>query len=296
MGGGGEAERVDEAGVGDGDGDVDVDVDADAAAPAALQPPARAEREAVERSISPGDLSFEASEGRVRALIAGVHAGFGGAASAEVQERLAQAIELLDALRAPSDRALLLDEAELAIRQLGLTPPNLVLFDRLLVHLRRRVGGPRRARLHRAILTASPHLVVALGGLVAILVAWVVTYGFMPLLDRPDVGTLQLVTEAGFIGALTSLMLRFNRLRGSGSLSARDAFFEGLCRPFIGFFFAWMTYYLIDGGLLPFRPASGVTSVHLYCGVAFVTGFSERLAASFVEAIAVKTGGGERGR
>ncbi|MCB1236659.1 MAG: hypothetical protein KDM91_16450 [Verrucomicrobiae bacterium] len=141
----------------------------------------------------------------------------------------------------------------------------------------------------------SPHIVVAGGAMVAMAISFFVTYGLMPVLDRPDTATLQVVTEAGFIGALTSLMLRFHHLRGHGVIGPRDAFFEGLFRPFIGVFFAWMMYFLLDAQLLPFRPVEGTSMLNLHAGLAFVTGFSERLAASVVEGLTQRAGGGGGG-
>lgn len=230
-------------------------------------------------------LSYDASEERARGIIRRIRARGGVAIDDGIQERLARLIGLLDDLRGPGDRALLFDQAELALRQLDDEPANLILFDRLLDDLRERVGSPAHARRRRLLLSVSPHIVVAGGAMVAMAISFFVTYGLMPVLDRPDTATLQVVTEAGFIGALTSLMLRFHHLRGHGVIGPRDAFFEGLFRPFIGLFFAWMTYYLLDAGLLPIRPIEGVSSVHLYAGIAFVTGFSERLATSFVDVI-----------
>ena len=232
---------------------------------------------------SAGPMSYDASEARARAILAGI-GGLGLPRGDEaVQERVAAVIGLLDEMRVPSDRAYLLDLAELALRQLE-APPNLALCDRLIAQMQGRVFTGVWRRPVRAWASANPHLIVACGVLCATLIAFVVAYGLLPALARPDLLAMQVVTEAGFAGSLTSVMLRFNRWRGRG-MSSRDAFFEGLFRPFIGVFFAWMVYYLLDAGILPFRVAAEGSRYHFYAGLAFVTGFSERLAVSFVDTL-----------
>lgn len=229
-------------------------------------------------------MSYEDSELRARELVAGLRALGAVAREDAVQERIAAVLGLLEDLRVSGDRALLLEKAGLALEQLGCAPPNLILCDRLVEQLKARAPGGTWRWLLRVIVSATPHIIVALGSLLALLVAGVITYVVLPLLSRPDLAEMQLVTEAGFAGSLTSLMLRFNRWRGRG-ISARDAFFEGLFRPFIGIFFGWMSYYLLDAGLLPFHARAGGSTMNFYAAVAFVSGFSERMAVSFAESL-----------
>jgi len=254
-----------------------------AVAPVDKEPPPRA---AGRRGDAESDgLSYDASEVRARLLIASIERLGLPAGDEAVQERVAAIVGLVDDLRLPGDRALLLDRAEFALRQLALRPPNLVLCDRMIDQLRTRTLRGLIRGMMRVGTSANPHLIVASGVALAMVINMIVSYGFLPIFDRPDLLTLQLVTEAAFAGSLTSLMLRFNRWRGTISLTARDAFFEGLFRPFIGVFFAWMVYYLFKAGLVPFRVIGEGSEVHFHAGIAFVTGFSERLAVSFVDTL-----------
>ena len=245
--------------------------------------------ESREHPLGAVNLSFEDSELRARELVRMVQAR--SCAPGPIQERLAELVLLLEGLRLPRERALLFDEAELILKQLEHEPPNLVLADRLLTHLKARSGRPQVQRLLRLVMSAAPHVIVAAGAIMAMVISFVLTHVIIPLTPRTDLLTLQLVTEAGFVGALTSLMLRFHAIRARWQLSTRDAFFEGFFRPFIGVFFAWMIYYLLDAELFPFRPAAGASKTQLYIGLAFVTGFSERLAASVVEGLVAQASG-----
>ena len=236
------------------------------------------------------DLSYEDSERRASLLLRRVGRGCAGV-EASIQERLGLLLTLIAGMRLPRERGLLFDEAELALEQLTSSPPNLVLFDALLKDLRARVGSPRVQRARRMVVSLAPHVIVAAGATLAMLLSLLLTHVLLPLIPRTDLWTLQLVTEAGFLGALTSLMLRFHRIRAQWRMSNRDAFFEGLFRPFIGVFFAWMVYYLFDAQLVPLRPAAGASETSLYISLAFVTGFSERLGASFVEGITAQASG-----
>ncbi len=246
-----------------------------------------------ERARGAPNLSYEDSELRARELVRMVQSRSG--APEPIQERLAELVQMLEGLRLPRERALLFDQAELLLHQLDHEPPNLVLADRLLKHLKARCGPPRAQRLLRLVMSAAPHVIVAAGAVLAMVISFVLTHVLIPLTPRADLITLQLVTEAGFVGALTSLMLRFHAIRARWQLSTRDAFFEGLFRPFIGVFFAWMVYYLLDAELFPFRPSAGASKTQLYIGLAFVTGFSERLAASVVEGLVAQASGGRDG-
>ena len=209
----------------------------------------------------------------------------------EVDDRIAALLGCIDDLRVPSDRAVLLAKAELALAQLRREPANLTLFDQIVGQVTQRLRPARLLRWQRLALSVSPHIVVALDSVLSLSFFALGTYGVLPLLGRPNTSTMQLVSEAGFAGALTSLMLRFHRIRGSSQLRFRDAFFEGLFRPFIGVFFAWLTYYSLDGGLLPIQPREGLEADHIYAAVAFAAGFSERLGADLAQSIGRKAAG-----
>ena len=236
-------------------------------------------------------LSFDDAELRVLEIIRRAESVRSG--DDEIDGRLGDLMNVVDDLRVPADRAVLLAKAEFALAQLERQPPALVLFDKVQAQLSERQCQARFRRLQRLALAAAPHVVVAAGALIGMTIGALITYFVLPLLDRPDLVTTQLVSEAGFAGALCSLMLRFHRIRGRTVLRSRDAFFEGLFRPFIGVFFAWMAYHFLDAGLIPLQPRSGVDPRHLYMAVAFAAGFSERLAADLAENLSGMTHSGK---
>lgn len=98
-------------------------------------------------------------------------------------------------------------------------------------------------------------------------------------------GELLLVAMAGAVGAVFSVLARMT----SGSLQTNlptldhdmkktDLRLIAALRPVVGLVFALAVYVLILGGTVPIVQAEGATRTALLTGLAFLTGFSERLA------------------
>ncbi|HEV2060032.1 MAG TPA: hypothetical protein VGR11_11795 [Solirubrobacteraceae bacterium] len=116
--------------------------------------------------------------------------------------------------------------------------------------------------------------------LIAALVALVMTDSVTPL-----AGELLLVAMAGAVGAVFSVLARMT----SGSLQTNlptldhdmrktDLRLIAALRPAVGLGLALAVYVLFLGGIVPIEQGEGQTRTALLTGLAFLSGFSERLA------------------
>jgi hypothetical protein len=98
-------------------------------------------------------------------------------------------------------------------------------------------------------------------------------------------GQLLLVATAGAIGAVVSVLwrmtsgsFRMNLPTLSHEMKGTDVRLMAAFRPVIGLVFALAVIVLVMGALIPVDQRSGVTQTALFAGIAFMAGFSERLA------------------
>jgi len=98
-------------------------------------------------------------------------------------------------------------------------------------------------------------------------------------------GELLLAAMAGAVGAVFSVLARMT----SGSLQTNlptldhdmkntDLRLIAALRPVVGMVLALAVYVLVRGGMVPIAEAGGPTRTALLTGIAFLAGFSERLA------------------
>jgi hypothetical protein len=98
---------------------------------------------------------------------------------------------------------------------------------------------------------------------------------------QPTIQSVLGVVAAGGLGATVSVMSRLtaNRLKvdpGAGTALIRLA---GGFRPVVGAIFGLALYIFIEAGLFPIKlTVTGQKLTYFYLGVAFLAGFSERLA------------------
>lgn len=98
-------------------------------------------------------------------------------------------------------------------------------------------------------------------------------------------GQLLLVATAGAVGAVVSVLwrmtsgsFRMNLPTLSHEMKGTDVRLMAAFRPVIGLVFALAVIVLVMGALIPVDQRSGVTQTALFAGIAFLAGFSERLA------------------
>lgn len=90
---------------------------------------------------------------------------------------------------------------------------------------------------------------------------------------------------AGGVGAVLSVMTRLtaNNLRVDPTVGRPLVLVAGGFRPLIGGIFAFAIYIFVRGGLLPIRvTVTGLKETYFFLGIAFLAGFSERLAQDAV--------------
>jgi hypothetical protein len=98
-------------------------------------------------------------------------------------------------------------------------------------------------------------------------------------------GQLLLVATAGAVGAVVSVLwrmtsgsFRMNLPTLSAEMKGTDVRLIAALRPAIGLVFALATIVLVMGAVIPVDKQSGETQTALFAGIAFLAGFSERLA------------------
>jgi hypothetical protein len=100
-----------------------------------------------------------------------------------------------------------------------------------------------------------------------------------------DVDALRLTLMAGGIGAAISVMARTTRAQFSQSLDI-DAQagrlligVAGFFRPLIGAILGLAFYFIVNAGLIPIKvPNDSATAMYFFASIAFLAGFTERLA------------------
>lgn len=101
-----------------------------------------------------------------------------------------------------------------------------------------------------------------------------------------QIDTLGLGTVvAGGVGAVLSVMTRLtaNNLRVDPTVGRPLVLVAGGFRPLIGGIFAFAIYIFVRSGLLPIKvTVSGLQATYFFLGIAFLAGFSERLAQDAV--------------
>jgi hypothetical protein len=90
---------------------------------------------------------------------------------------------------------------------------------------------------------------------------------------------------AGGIGAIVSVMTRVTRgnLALEREISKLTAVLLGGVRPFIGAIFGGLLFVLIEGNVISIAPGGTDPTFVTYAGLAFIAGFSERIAKSAIE-------------
>lgn len=128
-------------------------------------------------------------------------------------------------------------------------------------------------------------------GATALAVIWLVSLIWASVSDP-----LLLTMVSGGIGAVVSVMIRITRkqLVIDGQAGRLMTFLLGTFRPLTGAVFGLLLYMLIRGGVLTFTktPPAGVDGSLFYAGLAFVAGFSERVAQVVVDTGARMIGSG----
>jgi hypothetical protein len=134
----------------------------------------------------------------------------------------------------------------------------------------------------------TPMVNVALGLATLVLVATGIV-GWIAVNLRPgttiagiDVTALLLVSVAGALGSVVSVMYRIDDFDNGAPRSPVGAYFTGLFKPIIGVGFALFVYAALSAKVITLlQPAPG-TEAYFYAALGFVTGFVEKFAPDLI--------------
>ena len=134
---------------------------------------------------------------------------------------------------------------------------------------------------HQYLLGMSVGAVVLVGAVVFIRWILVPDWARTVHLDTLGLGTV----IAGGVGAVLSVMTRLtaNNLMVDATAGRGLVRLAGSFRPLIGGIFAFAIYAFVKGGLLPIKvTVTGLGEIYFFLSVAFLAGFSERIAQDAV--------------
>jgi hypothetical protein len=223
----------------------------------------------------------------------------------------------------------LLPQVELALAALSNSSRNIIVAQRVIWHLESSRGTAPRIRAVRWLRTNSPPANVMLGLLchfllgalfVLITLSLVTVYlglssaylewsgaAMLPadasqLASRPSassgelmspvVSTLLVVVLSAMSGSIVSVMARINAFTTAVTVSPFVLFLTGLLKPGIGIASAIFMYAVLNTGFIPLQIPPDKT-IAAWAAIAFVVGFSERLAPDVVGKSAATRGAAE---
>ena len=126
---------------------------------------------------------------------------------------------------------------------------------------------------------------ITIGLLVFIYVAMPVTYKlsndvFRQVIEGLHIGQLLLVSAAGSLGSVVSVLIRLHRFEGEELGDPALNYMIGFFKPFIGAVFGMFVYLAYKSKIITLTAAG--SEIHFLLALAFVSGFSERLAMNIV--------------
>jgi hypothetical protein len=200
------------------------------------------------------------------------------------QREIAALVALFPRLERPQN-APLVSIAELAVTALAQDPPQM----ELAAELRRAIRATTRGwdNLFRRIRFTTPSMRVLLG-LAAFL--FVILPPILLAVEALVAGAVQkelhpqqivMVGIAGAVGSIISIMVRIQDFDRGSTPDPASQVFIGAFRPVIGIGFALFGYLVVKAGILPIGvPAE--QAPYFFASLAFICGFSERLANDLV--------------
>lgn len=223
-----------------------------------------------------------------------VRTAVASATDENVQKELAYLLGLLPAVERTGQMTLI-ETLSVAVSNLATSAPNLTFAKEVREKLQKDAklsNNPFR----RIFLSDSPAVRVILG--LGLLLYFVIPLS--PFLFHWLDGEAQLfgvetrliifVALCGATGSIVSIMVRIRDFSNDLEVDPAILFFTGFFKPIIGLSFALFIFSLIKAGLLPLKFQGGGEEF-FYLALAFMSGFSERLAKDAVEKVEEKVVG-----
>lgn len=206
-------------------------------------------------------------------------------ADEEVQKELACLVGLVPAVE-KTRQMTLIETLAVAVENLTSNAPNLLFARELREKLQKEVRQ-NNSMLRRIFMSESPAVRVILG--LGLLLYFVIPAS--PLLFRwgdqaqsffqVETRLIVFVALCGATGSIVSIMVRIRDFSQDTEIDPAILFFTGFFKPIIGVSFALFVFSILKAGLLPLK-IEGAGEHFFYFALAFVSGFSERLAKDAV--------------
>lgn len=173
----------------------------------------------------------------------------------KVQKEIARLVLALPTLH-KAELSAFVSTAELSASCLLASAPNVELAKELndqIEHQERRLNSPIRAMMHGG--SPAARVTIGLGtllyfGLPLSMSIWFYTRGVEKILGI-DSQLLALVSVAGAIGSVVSIMVRINDFNLAKETDPTVLFLTGFFKPIIGVSFALFIFSVINAGILP---------------------------------------------
>ena len=241
------------------------------------------------------------AEATAEKLIADLSARLTPGMSEDVQSEAAALIALISDL-AYEEFTEFFPLARVAANALTADPPNLTLATRLRRDIRMRTHLLLRPLLF--LRTGHPAVQVILGLSTNLYLAIPLALFLLPQAVRGSIFPGQndqhfiLVGLAGAVGSIVSMLVRIQDFDDEKAEHRAILFFTGFFKPVIGVASALFMVIILEAGLIPLGIADTDRRVFFFLALAFVAGFSERLASDLVsqaEGTVLKGGKGNQG-
>jgi len=186
--------------------------------------------------------------------------------------------------------------AKVAVDAVTATPPNLTLAARIRKDIRLRTNLLLRPVLF--LRTGHPAVQVILGLSTNLYLAIPIALLLLPqavsgsLFPGTHDHTFVLVGVAGAVGSIVSMLVRIQDFDNEQAEHRAILFFTGFFKPVIGIASALFMVIVLEAGLIPLGIEDADRRVFFFLALAFVAGFSERLASDIVSRTEGKVLGG----
>jgi hypothetical protein len=214
----------------------------------------------------------------------------------EVQDELGKLIGLLARARQPLD-ANLLAVADITATSLLSATPNLTLARSARKAIERQLGF--RVNFFNAVFNPRSSVGMVVVGLLMLLalsaplfIFAAVSWGGRTQVFGIEESMLRMVAFCGLIGSIVSIMVRIGQFSAMEERDPSVLYLTGLFKPVVGSAFAVFVYLLLNAGVANIGVEPG--KERFFSGaLAFVSGFSERLAQDLTTRVEQVVGAGQ---
>ncbi len=183
----------------------------------------------------------------------------------------------------------LIDTLEVAVDAVSMTPARGDIAANIRESVSNNLADHIPFRVHR-LQELAPPIILILGLVGFVYVSVPILYVFWDEIQNTHISDvpLQVIVMVGFFGAvgsIISMMVRVNEFSEDAQNHSVDpllTLINGFFRPIIGMSFALFVFFAIKSGFLPIKVDNTDSTTYFFWSIAFLVGFSERLAKNIV--------------